>query len=185
MVTAPVRPAPPTAPSTSAPQTGTARPPMCQGELLEQGWSCCTHDPPTELCSSALHHSRALHPLEQRETDVSSKSPVVMDRRRALCSQPLAREHHTGAAGKHRELRGGVDLGWWVQPSAFLGAKSTTAMCWDSAPVLFLITATLSKSKSKGELWLHPYLWQSHLLGPTPPQEAWHHCKVCSCKDSP
>lgn len=81
-----------------------------------------------------------------------------------------------GAAGKHRELGGGVDLGWWVQPSAFLGAKSTTAMCWDSAPVLFLTTAVQSKSKSKGELWLHPYLWQSHLLSPTPPQEAWHHC---------
>lgn len=86
----------------------------------------------------------------------------------------------SGAAGKHRELGGtgrGVDLGWWVQPLVFLGAKKHHAKILGfSSCSLLLTTAIPSKSKSKGELWLHPYLWQSRVLSPTPPREAWHHC---------
>lgn len=86
----------------------------------------------------------------------------------------------SGASQEQQESTGSwggaVDLGWWVQPLVSPGAKSTTPTSWDSAAVLFLTAAMLSKSKSEGELWLHPYLWQSHVLSLTPPREAWHHC---------
>lgn len=126
------------------------------------------------LCSPALQHSRALHPLELQEKDVSSKIPMVDgDMRKALCSQPLAQEHH-GAIGKNRELgRVGVERGWiWAG-----GSKNhCTNVLVSSCCSLFITAATLSKSKSKGELWLHPYLWQSHVLSPTPPWQGWHRC---------
>lgn len=137
VVTAPAHPALPAAPSTSLhPRSASAR----QGGLLEQGWSCCTDDPRTEQCleSAAAQVLITAKPCILWSTgrkDVSSKMPADGDMRRALCSQPLAQEHH-GGSRKAQGAGGEVDLGWWVQPLVFLGAKSTEPTCWDSPAVL-------------------------------------------------
>lgn len=115
---------------------------------------------------------------------MSSKVPMVDgDTRRALCSQPLAQELH-GGSGKAQGAGGGGGFGL---AGAALGISGSKKHCTNvlgfSCLSPFLTAAILSKSK--GELWLHPYLWQSHLLSLTPPREAWHHSSLCSWKDSP
>lgn len=190
MVTAPARPALPAAPSPSLhPKSASARPPTCQAgrapaagpELLHRS----THRAVSgERCSPGLHHSQALQPPEHWEKDVSSEVPMVDgDTRRALCSQPLAQELH-GGSGKAQGAAGGGGFGL---VGTTLGVSGSKKHCINvlrfSSCSPFLTTAILSKSK--GELWLHPYLWQSHLLSLTPPREAWHHSSLCSWEDSP
>lgn len=177
MVTAPAHPAPPAAPSTSLhPQSGSARLPTCHAGRAPEAGPELLHRRSThravsgELCSPGLHHSQALHPLEHQEEDMSSKIPMVdADTRRALCSQPLAQEHH-GGSRKAQGAGGGAAVGVSGSKKHHANALGFSRC----SPIL--TTAILSKSKSKGELWLHPYLWQSHLLSPTPPWEAWHNC---------
>lgn len=83
-----------------------------------------------------------------------------------------------GAAGKHRELGGRREKGGFGLLGAALGVsgskKHCTNMLGSSCCSPFITAATVSKSKR--ELWLHPYLWQSHLLSLTPPWAAWHRC---------
>lgn len=119
-----------------------------------------------------LHHSQALHPLEHREEDTSSKSPAVDgDTRRALCSQPLAQERHGGSREAQGAEDGGEGGGFGLLGAA-LGVSGSNNTFGFSCCSQFVTAATVSKSKSKGELWLHPYLWQSHLLSLTPPWAA-------------
>lgn len=94
-----------------------------------------------------------------------------------LCAASSWLRSTMGAAGKHRKLGGGGGFGLLGAALGVSGSKKHRAMCWDSCSP-FLTAAILSKSKSKGELWPHPYLWQSHLLSPTPSQEAWLHLPV-------
>lgn len=185
MVTAPAGPAPPL----PAPKSASAPFPTCQAGRAPGAGPELLHGLSTlravsgELCSPALHHSQALHPPEHWEKDVSSKIPVVDGDMRALCSQPLAQDHH-GGNGK---AQGDGGRGGFGLVGAALGVSGSKKHCTNmlgfSCCSPFLTTAILCKSK--GELWLHPYLWQSHLLSPTPPREAWHHSFLCSWKDPP
>lgn len=132
-LTAPACPAPPSAPSTSLPRSSA---PAREGSWSRAG--AAADDALTEqsgdICSPGLHHSQTLHALEHQK-DVSSKIPVVDgDMRRALCSQPLAQEHHGGSRKAQGAVGGGgrgVDLGCWLQPLVFLVARSTAPTCGD------------------------------------------------------
>lgn len=156
-------------------------PPARQGGLPEQGRSCCTDDPPTQQCleSSAAQVFITAKPCilgSTGRTTCLPKSRWWMGPREGLCAASLWLRSSRKAQGAGRG-GWGVDLGWWVQPLMFLGAKKHHAKILGfSSCSLLLTTAIPSKSKSKGELWLHPYLWQSRVLSPTPPREAWHHC---------
>lgn len=157
-------------------------PPARQGGLLKQGRSCCTDDPPTEQCleDSAAQVFITAKPCILRSTGrrmCLPKSRWWMGPREGLCAASLWLRSITGAAGKHRELGWGSGFGLVGAALGVSGSKKhhTNILGFCSCS-LFLTAAMLSKSKSKGELWLHPYLWQSHVLSLTPPREAWHHC---------
>uniref|UniRef100_A0A8D2N8X1 Sphingosine kinase 1 n=1 Tax=Zonotrichia albicollis TaxID=44394 RepID=A0A8D2N8X1_ZONAL len=78
---------------------------------------------------------------------------------------PRGQQESTGSWG-WRE-RGGFGL-----LGAALGVSGSNNTFGFSCCSQFITAATVSQSKSKGELWLHPYLWQRHLLSLTPPWAA-------------
>lgn len=174
----------PTAPSTSLhPKSAPDRLPTCQGGLLEQ----------LQMMHPQSSGWRALQPRSSSQPSPASsgapgegfvfQNPSGGWGHEKGFVQPA---HGSGAAWGQQERTeswgGGGGRGGFGLLGAALGVSGSNNMFGFSCCSPFITAATVSKSKSKGELWLHPYLWQSHLLSLTPPWAAWHRVQL---KDSP